>query len=260
MPSELKKLLEVKVVFCPQLVSITGTANAALFLSQCLYWSERGKDGWFYKTAGDWEAELGLTRREQETVRKVLVERGFIEEKRGGERGKMHYRVNEEVITAALSVCTKTPNCQPEKEPSDAQISLAENDIVQKRHSTKPPLQNGGNRQTPYIEAKTTTETTSLVRATRLPKDWILPGEWKAWAQEARPDVNPCAEAEKFADYWHSKGGPGATKTDWFATWRNWIRNSKSAPASRGAPLGKPQTLQEAAELISRQMEELGLR
>jgi hypothetical protein len=47
-------------------------------------------------------------------------------------------------------------------------------------------------------------------------------------------------EADKFADYWHSKPGAAARKSDWAATWRNWCRNAKPAPEGRsGAPPGK---------------------
>ncbi|WP_273790027.1 hypothetical protein, partial [Bartonella sp. ML70XJBT] len=34
-------------------------------------------------------------------------------------------------------------------------------------------------------------------------------------------------EIAKFRDYWRSKAGANATKIDWQATWRNWVRNSK---------------------------------
>lgn len=64
-------------------------------------------------------------------------------------------------------------------------------------------------------------------RGTRLPKDWSLPDEWKKWAAEARTDVDPDLEGQKFADYWHAKTGKDATKADWQATWRNWIRNAR---------------------------------
>jgi hypothetical protein len=32
---------------------------------------------------------------------------------------------------------------------------------------------------------------------------------------------------EQFRDYWSAKAGSGATKLDWQATWRNWVRNQK---------------------------------
>lgn len=66
-------------------------------------------------------------------------------------------------------------------------------------------------------------------RGTRLPTDWALPDDWRAWASSTRPDVDVSLEAAKFCDYWHAKSGRDATKADWLATWRNWIRNAKGA-------------------------------
>ena len=70
-------------------------------------------------------------------------------------------------------------------------------------------------------------------RGTRLPADWRLPPDLRAWAKANRPDVDPDIEADKFRDYWHAKAGSGGAKLDWPATWRNWIR---SAGASKTAP------------------------
>ena len=36
-----------------------------------------------------------------------------------------------------------------------------------------------------------------------------------------------CGTAEDFADYWHAKAGAGASKRDWFATWRVWCRRER---------------------------------
>lgn len=33
-------------------------------------------------------------------------------------------------------------------------------------------------------------------------------------------------EAAIFRDYWVGKTGQGATKRDWLATWRNWLRRA----------------------------------
>lgn len=59
--------------------------------------------------------------------------------------------------------------------------------------------------------------------ATRLPDDWTLPTDWRAWAVKRRPDVNPDLEAETFANHWRAKGGKDGAKLDWEATWHNWI-------------------------------------
>lgn len=63
----------------------------------------------------------------------------------------------------------------------------------------------------------------------RLPIDWKLPDEWRDWARDARPDVNPVTEAMNFYDYWISVAGAKGRKADWLATWRGWIRRTKTA-------------------------------
>ncbi len=39
------------------------------------------------------------------------------------------------------------------------------------------------------------------------------------------------SEAANFRDYWIAKPGSGGVKLDWPATWRKWIRSSKTKPA-----------------------------
>lgn len=64
---------------------------------------------------------------------------------------------------------------------------------------------------------------------TRLPGDWTLPDEWRAWAIEARPDLDVGTVADSFHDFWVAKPGKDGRKADWLATWRNWVRNQKPA-------------------------------
>lgn len=71
---------------------------------------------------------------------------------------------------------------------------------------------------------------------TRLPAGWTLPNEWRDWTISERPTMTKKEidlEAEKFADYWRGKAGANARKADWFATWRNWIRNMNSHQAGK---------------------------
>lgn len=64
-------------------------------------------------------------------------------------------------------------------------------------------------------------------RATRLPNDWSVPIEYIEFCQKERPELNPHHIAEQFKDFWISAAGTKATKLDWFATWRNWVRNQR---------------------------------
>lgn len=90
---------------------------------------------------------------------------------------------------------------------------------------------------------------------TRLPDDWELPNEWAEWAKAERPDLNPADVAAVFADHWRAKPGKDGRKTDWLATWRNWVRKERagvqkpSAPSAvpRGKPVISTETPLEAA-------------
>lgn len=76
-------------------------------------------------------------------------------------------------------------------------------------------------------------------RGTRLPADWCLPKLWGDWALQERPewDASRVREvAEQFRDHWIAKTGKDATKADWEATWRNWVRReSATSVRSHGA-------------------------
>jgi len=47
------------------------------------------------------------------------------------------------------------------------------------------------------------------------------------WAVEKYPLVDFHLQTEAFIDYWTSQPGQKGVKSDWVATWRNWIRNSR---------------------------------
>jgi hypothetical protein len=85
--------------------AVAGGVTAGVFLSQLYYWHDRGSDpdGWIYKIQAEWEAETGLTRREQETARRKLRERGIVEEKLAGLPAQLHYRLDVERLTELLA-------------------------------------------------------------------------------------------------------------------------------------------------------------
>ncbi|MEV6851674.1 hypothetical protein [Actinoplanes sp. NPDC051411] len=61
-----------------------------------------------------------------------------------------------------------------------------------------------------------------------------------AWARENTPDVGRAA-TDAFVDYWKAQPGQRGRKTDWLATWRNWMRREQidieRRPGFRGAPV-----------------------
>jgi uncharacterized protein YdaU (DUF1376 family) len=54
-----------------------------------------------------------------------------------------------------------------------------------------------------------------------------LPDEWTAFCRDERPELNPLKVWASFHDYWIAVPGAKGVKTDWFATWRNWVRNQR---------------------------------
>lgn len=105
------------------------------------------------------------------------------------------------------------PNTQyPSKQPTSTQPALVD---VSQKPAAKPPASRGS----------------------RLSPDWQLPKSWGDWALQQRTDWTPEAVrkvAETFRDHWVAKAGANATKLDWEATWRNWVRKE---PTSR--PVGR---------------------
>lgn len=73
-------------------------------------------------------------------------------------------------------------------------------------------------------------------RGTRIPTNFTVSEEMRAWAAEKVPMVNVDEQTERFIDFWRAKSGAAAVKQDWVATWRNWMRNAKKwapdAPAA----------------------------
>ena len=63
-------------------------------------------------------------------------------------------------------------------------------------------------------------------RATRIKEEWNLDDELLEWTRTFAPGLNIVIEREKFIDYWISKAGSTATKTDWNRTWKNWVRSN----------------------------------
>ena len=73
----------------------------------------------------------------------------------------------------------------------------------------------------------------------RLPDDWQPSPDDVAFAEQH--GVNATTEAANFRDYWRAKTGKDATKLDWPATWRRWVRKAaEQKPKSRDptTPIG----------------------
>lgn len=128
---------------------------------------------------------------------------------------------NEQGNASSVTPTLAMRDLEEEEEEEVSQLPISERS-VEVEHS--PPAQ-------PAATAR-------AVRGSRLPADWQLPKAWGEWALQEKPgwaadDVRRCAD--KFRDHWHAATGRTATKADWQATWRNWVRNEQGPPA-RASP------------------------
>ena len=64
-------------------------------------------------------------------------------------------------------------------------------------------------------------------KASRIDPNWQPDEVLMAWAKAERSDLHLATTIASFRDYWIGKSGKDATKADWSATFRNWVRREK---------------------------------
>lgn len=95
-------LLDRPIAYHRVFATLTGSVKAAVFLSQAVYWQKRAKqaDGWWYKTAEEWEEETGLSRHEQDTARKACEK--YLKSDLRSVPATLFWKVDEEALSADL--------------------------------------------------------------------------------------------------------------------------------------------------------------
>jgi hypothetical protein len=111
---------QAPVAFHRPLVDLAGgSISAAVMLTQALHWMREfyfaaeckpdlALQGFMQISQAEWERETGLTRSVQETARRILRKRGYLEEKRTGIPAKLYFRVNIEKVYADLKAQAKS--------------------------------------------------------------------------------------------------------------------------------------------------------
>lgn len=95
-------------------------------------------------------------------------------------------------------------------------------------------------------------------KASRIDPDWQPGPHLIEWVRSECPAVDGRAATANFVDYWISKSGKDATKLDWDATYRRWMREEQTRagtrrPTSGGANLSTAdQRLATGADLIAK--------
>ena len=96
---------EGPVAIRPAIVRLLkGNGNAAILLCQLLYWTYRtpNAQGWCYNNQKKLSEQTGLGERAQLTARRVLIKKGFLEEKLKGIPARLYMRLNLENLADQL--------------------------------------------------------------------------------------------------------------------------------------------------------------
>uniref|UniRef100_UPI0035D03964 hypothetical protein n=1 Tax=Bartonella sp. OT172YNZD TaxID=3243572 RepID=UPI0035D03964 len=93
--------------------------------------------------------------------------------------------------------------------------------------TTSEQIETSSDNQPPIHEQENVPQKAKRAQANRgcrLPDDFEP--DYDFAIEAGLPSERVKVEIAKFRDYWRSKAGANATKIDWQATWRNWIRKA----------------------------------
>lgn len=86
------------VAYYPSFKRVAFTTTASILLCQLLYWTNKTKDGWIWKTSEQLEEETGLSYEEQKTARAKLRELNLITEDYDRINHELKFKINEDIL------------------------------------------------------------------------------------------------------------------------------------------------------------------
>lgn len=193
--SDLMRTIGRPIAYHPALARMVGGVNAAIFLSQLIYWDERMEDAELgvYKTAEQWEAETGLSVREQTTARRQLRDRGLITETHKRIEHKLYFKLDRDAFDRLIAGAGEAEN--PEQQNVDSRNAETQfgNSESANTETPKAPSPNHPKRSS-LIKTETTTETTEEKNTKKESSSAFSFEHWP---------VNPSPEV--WADYLHHR-------------------------------------------------------
>lgn len=165
-----------------------GNLEAALLLSQVLYWTERTRDpqGWFYKTADEWQDELSLSEYQIRKARKVLTPFGLETDLRAVHNVPiLHYRLDPDRFSKSILQF----------------------------------LQNADSTDSKVHSAESAGSTIAEITPTDHPKRDVSISTFKAQIRRDRPDLDRTAVDQIVTDF---KASGGSDWLEWWKERRDW--------------------------------------
>lgn len=247
-------------------VSMTGSLEAALFLSQCLYWSERtdDPDGWFWKRAEHWQAELSLSEYQVRKARKILAPFGLETDLRTvNNTPTLFYRIDgDQLYKCILQFLQNASRENSEMHSAEsAGSTYTETTVKDHEAESEPPAPvtanisltapTGASRDMAPIRAgmpvnKRPDAPKVQPRPIKqpLPADFTVSAEQEHWAQATVPTLLRRHESgarlldletEKFRAHYE---GTGEQQAAWGPMWRKWMLMAVvNYPAAAARPI-----------------------
>ena len=157
---------------------VEGDIEAALLLSQCVYWSDKtsNPDGWFYKSYRDWDDELGLSQFKVSRCATLLKALNVLETKikRANNAPTVHYRVSMDTLTDSII-----------KFLDNQETRLSGNSIMDNEVSQQSDYQ-----ETSQSLTETTTETISYAGAIKRTPEQLRQRTLEAMARGINKDLS----------------------------------------------------------------------
>ena len=243
-----------KILAVPgELVHFVGSAQKAVFLSQLLYWSDKGtrSDGYIFKTKKDWKNEIGLSEYQITRYTAELIESEFLDTKLKKAFGNptVHYKLDvEKLLVAFREFLTKRFTEKNGKEHRVSEDSLTDStsnntqDIFQEREAPSSKIEVFHGEDLSNLSSDVSQETNqSYVEKTSndrhaedlVPLDFEPSLDAKFRAVLAFPEKHQRFATAKFIQHFRAKKLK-KTPPQWKNEWWNWM--SKEYP-SRGNDL-----------------------
>ena len=241
--------------------NFTIISNAWL-RDEALPWGSRGLLAWMashtenFVITEDVIVESGPSGRDAvRTMLRALEESGYLRRER------------TPVVTGGSTVDYVLTDPRELDFPTPGEVGFSDPRHDQEEDGLFPAPPSVGKSNSPSsVEDQKKTKTPSVSMRTklarRIPDDFKPSGEMKKWWDDNAMGtvLDAWGEHEKFMDYWRGASGQRATKHDWPATWRNWMRRAYEdararrpgnalAPVS-GAPFRPSTTDQKVAQTL----------
>lgn len=65
--------------------------------------------------------------------------------------------------------------------------------------------------------------TSAPSRGTRIPDQFVIDDEMRAWAEKNCPNIDVSLHTQRFVNHFKASSGRNAVKLDWVRTWQNWL-------------------------------------